>query len=170
MSFIHPQIQLPTTGLDISSSDSSDFSSEDDSTVVHMKTRSRSPSPHKGKHRSHRSSGHSCSGSPARAKIKELDIPDAPPSNTLVTAESESAGQPAEGNSSQQSAPGEKKKDTEVSGVWYTTTSCCCHRSHSQMLCLSFDTSTTLYVFCNENVQFLMPSFSGIAVWFIQKA
>uniref|UniRef100_A0A8C5G6L0 Inositol polyphosphate-5-phosphatase Jb n=1 Tax=Gouania willdenowi TaxID=441366 RepID=A0A8C5G6L0_GOUWI len=50
------QIILPTSGNEISSSDSSDFSSEDDSTVVLMKTRSRSPSPRKGKqHHRHRS-------------------------------------------------------------------------------------------------------------------
>lgn len=113
------QIQLPTSGLDASSSDSSDFSSEDDSTVVLMKTRSRSPSPRKSKHRSHPSSSHSRSrsGSPAQAKIKVLDVTDDSPSSNTTTAESESTGCPAEGSSSQLSAPGEKEKDTEGSGV-----------------------------------------------------
>lgn len=172
--FIYPQIQLPTVGHDSSSSDSSDFSSEDDSTVVLMKTRSRSPSPRKSKHRSHRSGSHgrslSRSGSPTQAKMKEPKVTDGSPSSTTVTAESGSTVRPAEGSSSQSSAPGVKDKDSEESGVWYTIKSCCCHRSHSQMLCLSFDTSTALYVFCNENEQFLMPSFSGTAIWVIQKA
>ncbi|XP_026177124.1 phosphatidylinositol 4,5-bisphosphate 5-phosphatase A isoform X2 [Mastacembelus armatus] len=99
------QIQLPTSGLEMSSSDSSDFSSEDDSTV-HIKTRSRSPSPRKGKQHRYRSSSHSrsrsCSrsGSPAQAKMKEPSITVGSPSCT-TTAESESSGQPAEGSSSQ---------------------------------------------------------------------
>lgn len=139
-----------------------------------MKTRSRSPSPRKSKHRSHRSGSHgrslSRSGSPTQAKMKEPNVTDGSPSSTMEAAESGSTVHPAEGSSSQLSVPGEKDKDSEGSGVWYTTKSCCCHKSHSQMLCLSFDTSTALYVFCNENVQFLMPSFSGTAVWFIQKA
>ncbi|KAM7017997.1 inositol polyphosphate 5-phosphatase K [Tautogolabrus adspersus] len=109
------QIQLPTTGTDHSSSDSSDFSSEDDSTVVHMKTRSRSPSPRK-KHRGHRggthshSHSHSRSGSPAPPKIKEPDGADGAPSDSTATAERESAGRPAEGGSSQ-------GKDTGDAGV-----------------------------------------------------
>lgn len=170
--FIYAQIQLPTSGLDTSSSDSSDLSSEDDSTVVLMKTRSRSPSPHKGKHRRHRSGshghGHSRSGSPAQAKVKGLNITDGAQSRTTV--ESKSTGRPAEGSSSLASAPGEIDKTSEDSGVWSTTKSCCCHRSHSQLLCILFDTSTTLYVFWNETVQFLMPSFSGTAIWLVQKA
>ena len=176
--FIDPQIQLPTTGPDTSSSDSSDFSSEDDSTVVLMKTRSRSPSPRKGKHRKHRSGslghghGHSHSrsrsGSPAPAKVKGLDVTDGPQSSS--TAESKTTGCPAEGSSSLASAPGEKDKNLEDSGVWCTTKSCWCHWSHSQLLCLLFDTFTMLYVFCTENMQFLMPSFSGKAVWLVQKA
>ncbi|KAM9857781.1 inositol polyphosphate 5-phosphatase K [Aulostomus maculatus] len=108
------QIQLPTTGPEISSSDSSDFSSEDDSTVVLMKTRSRSPSPHKAKHHSHRSS--SRSGSPAQTKMKAHDVPDGSPSSTMVTAESDSTGCPAECSSNQQSEP-EKDKTTGESGV-----------------------------------------------------
>ncbi|XP_044053303.1 phosphatidylinositol 4,5-bisphosphate 5-phosphatase A [Siniperca chuatsi] len=119
------QIQLPTSGLDNSSSDSSDFSSEDDSTVVLMKTRSRSPSPRKSKHRSHRSGSHSHShsrshsrsGSPAQVKMKELNVTDGSPSSTTTTAESESRGRPEEGSSSQVSAPGEKEKDTGDSGL-----------------------------------------------------
>ncbi|XP_059193012.1 phosphatidylinositol 4,5-bisphosphate 5-phosphatase A [Centropristis striata] len=123
------QIQLPTTGVDASSSDSSDFSSEDDSTVVLMKTRSRSPSPRRAKHRSHSRGSPSRgspsrSGSPAQFKIKMLDVPDGSPSSsstttttTTATAESESTGRPAEGSSSQVSAPLEKEKDTEGSGV-----------------------------------------------------
>uniref|UniRef100_UPI0037E94F63 phosphatidylinositol 4,5-bisphosphate 5-phosphatase A n=1 Tax=Semicossyphus pulcher TaxID=241346 RepID=UPI0037E94F63 len=108
------QIQLPTTGPDHSSSDSSDFSSEDDSTVVLMKTRSRSPSPRK-KHRSHRSG--SRSGSPAQAKVKEPDVTDGSRSGTTLSAERESSGRPAEGSSSQVSAPVEKEKDTGDAGV-----------------------------------------------------
>ncbi|XP_034398111.1 phosphatidylinositol 4,5-bisphosphate 5-phosphatase A [Cyclopterus lumpus] len=107
------QIQLPTSGLETSSSDSSDFSSEDDGTVVLMKTRSRSPSPCKAKHRSHRSHrSHtsSRSGSPAQAKVKVLNV-------TTTTTESESTGRPAEDSSGQVSAPEEKEKDTECSGV-----------------------------------------------------
>ncbi|KAG7223504.1 hypothetical protein INR49_015497 [Caranx melampygus] len=121
------QIQLPTSGLDISSSDSSDFSSEDDSTVVLMKTRSRSPSPRKGKHRKHRSGSHSHShshshsrsrsSSPAPAKVKGCNVPDGSPSSTSTATASESTGRPAEGISSLKSAPGEKDKNTEDSGV-----------------------------------------------------
>ncbi|KAM7391976.1 hypothetical protein PAMP_022622 [Pampus punctatissimus] len=115
------QIQLPTSGLDTSSSDSSDFSSEDDSTVVLMKTRSRSPSPRKSKHRSHRSGSHgrslSRSGSPAQAKMKGHNVTDGSPSSTTATAESGSTVHPAGGSSSQPSAPGEKDKDSAESGV-----------------------------------------------------
>uniref|UniRef100_A0A3Q1GMN4 Inositol polyphosphate-5-phosphatase Jb n=1 Tax=Acanthochromis polyacanthus TaxID=80966 RepID=A0A3Q1GMN4_9TELE len=151
------QIQLPTTGPGVSSSDSSDFSSEDDSTVVLMKMRSRSPSPRKGKHRSHRSGSQSGSrsrsgsrsGSPAQAKMKKLNITDVPPPSAMT--ESESTGCSAEGSSNQQSGA-----------------LCCCHRSHSQLLCLLSLSSAPLYVFCHENVQFLMPSFSGITIWFVQ--
>lgn len=42
--------------------------------------------------------------------------------------------------------------------------------TYSQLLCLLLNTSTTLYVFCSENIQFLMPFFSGTAVWFVQEA
>ncbi|XP_073321585.1 inositol polyphosphate 5-phosphatase K [Pagrus major] len=111
------QIQLPTSGLDHSSSDSSDFSSEDDSTVVLMKTRSRSPSPRRSKHRRHRSGSHSRSGSPAQAKMKELNVTDDSPSSTTSKAESESTGRPAGGSSSQLSVPGQKGKDTGDSGL-----------------------------------------------------
>ncbi|KAM8760281.1 inositol polyphosphate 5-phosphatase K [Acanthopagrus schlegelii] len=117
------QIQLPTSGPDHSSSDSSDFSSEDDSTVVLMKTRSRSPSPRRSKHRRHRSGSHSHSrshsrsSSPAQAKMKELNVTDDSPSSTMTKAESESTGRPAEGSSGQLSAPGEKGKDTGDSGL-----------------------------------------------------
>lgn len=117
------QIQLPTTGAGVSSSDSSDFSSEDDSTVVLMKMRSRSPSPRKGKHRSHRSGSQSGSrsrsgsrsGSPAQAKMKKLNITGVPPSSSVT--ESESTGCSAEGSSSQQSGAAEKDKNTEDSGL-----------------------------------------------------
>lgn len=47
--------------------------------------------------------------------------------------------------------------------------SCCYHRSHSQLLSF-IQYIHTLYVFCNENIQFLMPSFSGTAIWFVQRA
>lgn len=116
------QIQLPTTAPDMSSSDSSDFSSDDDGTVVHMKTRSRSPSPRKGKHRRHHSASRSRDSSrpgsrpdsPAQAKIKGLNTSDGPPTRS---AQSESVGPPAEGSSSQQSAPVEEERKAEDSGV-----------------------------------------------------
>lgn len=115
------QIQLPTSDPDSSSSDSSDISSEDDSTVVLMKTRSRSPSPRKSKHRSHRSGSHgrslSRSSSPTQAKMKEPNVTDGSPSSTMEAAESGSTVHPAEGSSSQLSVPGEKDKDSEGSGV-----------------------------------------------------
>lgn len=114
------QIQLPTSGHDNSSSDSSDFSSEDDSTVVLMKTRSRSSSPHKSKHHSRgsgsRSRSRSRSSSPAQAKIKALNVTDESSSRTTKAAERESTGRPADGSSGQASASGEKEKDTGDSG------------------------------------------------------
>uniref|UniRef100_A0A1A8P4M1 Phosphatidylinositol 4,5-bisphosphate 5-phosphatase A n=1 Tax=Nothobranchius rachovii TaxID=451742 RepID=A0A1A8P4M1_9TELE len=101
------QIQLPTTEHDSSSSDSSDFSSEDDSTVV-MKMRSHSSSPQKGKAGSHRSGSRSHSGSrsgsPTQAQIKEPVTADS------ATAERKSAGGPAEGSSTQQFRPGEESR------------------------------------------------------------
>ncbi|MEQ2315960.1 hypothetical protein AMECASPLE_027764 [Ameca splendens] len=98
------QIQLPTVDHDSSSSDSSDFSSEDDSTVV-MKMRSRSQSPHKSKH-------HDCrSGSPAEPKIRELSVTD------CAAAGSESVQCPAEGSSSQTSGPRATEKNAEDSGM-----------------------------------------------------
>ncbi|KAG8012006.1 Phosphatidylinositol 4 [Nibea albiflora] len=113
------QIQLPTSGLDNSSSDSSDFSSEDDSTVVLMKTRSRSPSPRKSKYRSRRSRSHSRSRSvsPEQAKMKTLNVTDDSPSSNTATTKSECAEHPAEGSSSQTSAPKEKEKDRKGSGM-----------------------------------------------------
>lgn len=110
------QIQLPTTGDDTSSSDSSDFTSEDDSTVV-MKMRSRSPSPRKAKHRGHRSGSQSRSrsGSPPQAKMKGLNITDGPPSS--ATAERESPGAPTEGSSSQLSGPEAQAKNSQDPGV-----------------------------------------------------
>ncbi|KAM3867502.1 inositol polyphosphate 5-phosphatase K [Diretmus argenteus] len=99
------QIQLPSSDLDVSASDSSDFSSEDDSTVVLMKTRSRSPSPGKGKHHSpSHSPGHNRHDSPAQAKIKGLNMGKGSPSST--TAENNSIDCPAGG--SQSSPSGEK--------------------------------------------------------------
>ncbi|XP_054629977.1 phosphatidylinositol 4,5-bisphosphate 5-phosphatase A [Dunckerocampus dactyliophorus] len=104
------QIQLPTSGHDVSSSDSSDFSSEDDSTVVLMKSRSRSPSPHKGKHRRHRSGSHSRSGSPAQTKT----VTDGSPSTTS-TSECEPTERPADG--SQRPDSEENNKQREETGV-----------------------------------------------------
>ncbi|XP_061842263.1 inositol polyphosphate 5-phosphatase K isoform X1 [Nerophis lumbriciformis] len=101
------QIQLPTSGHDVSSSDSSDFSSEDDSTVVLTKSRSRSPSPHKGKrHRRRRSGSHSRSGSPVQTQMKEITAP-----TTLSTSECESTKRPAEGSHS------DETKQREETGV-----------------------------------------------------
>ncbi|KAK2837236.1 hypothetical protein Q5P01_014448 [Channa striata] len=100
------QIQLPTSGLDTSSSDSSDFSSEDDSTV-HVKTRVRSPSPRKGKNHRHRSHSRSRSSSPGQARAKELSTTAGSQSSTTA-GEREFIGHPADGTSSQASASGEK--------------------------------------------------------------
>ncbi|KAM4617063.1 phosphatidylinositol 4,5-bisphosphate 5-phosphatase A [Polymixia lowei] len=103
------QIQLPSSDHDGSASDSSDFSSEDDSTVVLMKTRSRSPSPGKGKHRSHRSQSpshsRSHSGSPVQPKMKGLNLGE----GSSATAESNATERPAGGGGGSQlpSAPGE---------------------------------------------------------------
>lgn len=109
------QIQLPTSGPDNSSSDSSDFSSEDDSTVVLMKTRSQSPSPRRSKHRSHHS--RSGSSSPEQAKVKAPSQADGSPSSAAETAERESSGCPVEGSSSQASDPQEQQKDRRESGL-----------------------------------------------------
>ncbi|KAF7669618.1 hypothetical protein LDENG_00166730 [Lucifuga dentata] len=109
------QIQLPSSDLDISSSDSSDFTSEDDSTVVLMKTRSRSSSPRNDKHHSHSSKSRSRSGSPEQAKVKEPNVSEGPPSSTTA-ATSTSTGQPAEGSSSQAPSPGKKLKENGDSG------------------------------------------------------
>ncbi|XP_029018101.1 phosphatidylinositol 4,5-bisphosphate 5-phosphatase A [Betta splendens] len=108
------QIQLPTSGLNTSSSDSSDFSSEDESTV-HVKTRARSPSPHEGKQRRGRRGSRSRSGSPAHVKVKGPGATGGSPSSS--TAADESPRRPAEGSSSQASTPGEKDKSVEDSGV-----------------------------------------------------
>uniref|UniRef100_H2TTA8 Phosphatidylinositol 4,5-bisphosphate 5-phosphatase A n=1 Tax=Takifugu rubripes TaxID=31033 RepID=H2TTA8_TAKRU len=95
------QIQLPTTVAEHSSSDSSDFSSEDDSTVVLTKTRSRSPSPRRTKHR------HRRSRSPDQAKMK---APNAPDVSASATAKSDSTSQPTGGSSGQGSASEDKEK------------------------------------------------------------
>ncbi|XP_038151424.1 phosphatidylinositol 4,5-bisphosphate 5-phosphatase A [Cyprinodon tularosa] len=108
------QIQLPTVDHESSSSDSSEFSSEDDSTVV-MKMRSRSPSPHKGKRCGHRSGSRSHSGSrsssPAESKVKALSITDG------AAAGSGSVGRPAEGSSNQASDSGKTDKKAKASGM-----------------------------------------------------
>ncbi|XP_061527515.1 phosphatidylinositol 4,5-bisphosphate 5-phosphatase A isoform X4 [Phycodurus eques] len=107
------QIQLPTSGNDTSSSDSSDFSSEDDCTVVVMKSRSRSPSPHKAKHHRRRSGSHSRSGSPSHGKMKEPAATDEVPSTPVST--SESVKRPAEG--SQRPVSEEDNKQREETGA-----------------------------------------------------
>ncbi|XP_061624461.1 phosphatidylinositol 4,5-bisphosphate 5-phosphatase A isoform X2 [Phyllopteryx taeniolatus] len=107
------QIQLPTSGNDTSSSDSSDFSSEDDCTVVIMKSRSRSPSPHKAKHHRRRSGSHSRSGSPSHGKMKEPAATDEAPSTPVSKAES--VKRPAEG--SQRPASEEDNKQSEETGA-----------------------------------------------------
>lgn len=83
------QIQLPTSSPAGSpSEDSSDFTSEDDSSVVGVNTMSRSPSPRKKKHRarhSHsRSPSHSRSrsGSPALPEMKGLKMQPGSAHNT----------------------------------------------------------------------------------------
>ncbi|XP_056888526.1 phosphatidylinositol 4,5-bisphosphate 5-phosphatase A [Takifugu flavidus] len=101
------QIQLPTTVAEHSSSDSSDFSSEDDSTVVLTKTRSRSPSPRRTKHRHRRSHSRSRSSSPDQAKMK---APNATDVSASATAKSDSTSQPTGGSSGQGSASEDKEK------------------------------------------------------------
>ncbi|XP_006789739.1 inositol polyphosphate 5-phosphatase K [Neolamprologus brichardi] len=112
------QILLPTSGDDTSSSDSSDVTSEDDSTVV-MKMRSRSPSPRKGKHRGHRSGSRSRSrsGSPHQAKMKEVDVTKAPPPSTTAETDCKSIRGPTEGSSSQLFGPEEQEKNSQDPGV-----------------------------------------------------
>uniref|UniRef100_A0A3Q2V514 Inositol polyphosphate-5-phosphatase Jb n=2 Tax=Haplochromini TaxID=319058 RepID=A0A3Q2V514_HAPBU len=112
------QILLPTSGDDTSSSDSSDVTSEDDSTVV-MKMRSRSPSPRKSKHRGHRSGSRSRSrsGSPHQVKMKEVDVTKAPPSSTTAETECKSIRGPTEGSSSQLFGPEEQEKNSQDPGV-----------------------------------------------------
>lgn len=112
------QILLPTSGDDTSSSDSSDVTSEDDSTVV-MKMRSRSPSPRKGKHRGHRSGSRSRSrsGSPHQAKMKEVDVTKAPPPSTTAETDCKSIRGPTEGSSSQLFGPVEQEKNSQDPGV-----------------------------------------------------
>lgn len=110
------QILLPTSGDDTSSSDSSDVTSEDDSTVV-MKMRSRSPSPRKGKHRGHRSGSRSRSGSPHQAKMKEVDVTKAPPPSATAETDCKSMKGPTEGSSSQLSGPEEQEKNSQDPGV-----------------------------------------------------
>ncbi|XP_056154975.1 phosphatidylinositol 4,5-bisphosphate 5-phosphatase A [Lampris incognitus] len=104
------QIQLPSSALDGSTSDSSDFSSEDDSTIVLMKTRSRSASPRKDQQLSHRSRSpshsRSRSGSPAQAKMKGLNLSKGSPAN--ATPVNSSTGRPEEGSGSQVYASTEK--------------------------------------------------------------
>ncbi|XP_039875133.1 inositol polyphosphate 5-phosphatase K [Simochromis diagramma] len=112
------QILLPTSGDDTSSSDSSDVTSEDDSTVV-MKMRSRSPSPRKSKHRGHRSGSRSRSrsGSPHQVKMKEVDVTKAPPSSTTAETDCKSIRGPTEGSSSQLFGPEEQEKNSQDPGV-----------------------------------------------------
>ncbi|XP_053725522.1 inositol polyphosphate 5-phosphatase K isoform X1 [Synchiropus splendidus] len=100
------QITLPTSGQDMSSSDSSDFTSEDDSTVVQMKTGSRSPSPRRSKH--HRHHSHS-SGSRPSSPAQGEDGADGSPE---PAAGSESAGCPAEGSNRPQDEAQDPAKDS----------------------------------------------------------
>ncbi|KAJ0019176.1 hypothetical protein NQD34_006745 [Periophthalmus magnuspinnatus] len=89
------QIQLPSEEPHSSSSDSSDFSSEDDSTVVHMKTRSRSSSPC---HRTTRAHRH-------RSPEPQPTPNPAPDTDTTPDTNTDSClcpQQPAEGDSTQE--------------------------------------------------------------------
>ncbi|CAB1319828.1 unnamed protein product [Coregonus sp. 'balchen'] len=108
------QIQLPTSSPAGSpSDDSSDFTSEDDSTVVGMKNKSCSPSPRKKKHRtrhSHsRSPSHSRSrsGSPALPEMKGLKLQ---PGSAHNTADGSVSGNAPEGTD------GEKEKASAEAG------------------------------------------------------
>lgn len=96
------QIQLPTVGPDHSSSDSSDFSSEDDSTVVMVKTGSQSSSPQRSKHRSHHN--RSGSSSPEQVKVKAADrsVDGGSPADA---PQKESTSCPPEGSSTQAYEP-----------------------------------------------------------------
>ncbi|KAK0150966.1 Phosphatidylinositol 4,5-bisphosphate 5-phosphatase A [Merluccius polli] len=88
------QILLPSEQHDGSASDdSSDFSSEDDSTVVLMKTRSRSPSPSPGQ-----AKRRDRSRSPANPDVKGLNLAD---------AETNAMDCPPEGGRLLASGPGE---------------------------------------------------------------
>ncbi|XP_068617122.1 phosphatidylinositol 4,5-bisphosphate 5-phosphatase A [Brachionichthys hirsutus] len=110
------QIQLPTSELGNSSSDSSDVSSEDDSTVVLMKTRSRSPSPGRVQHDSqHSPRSPSRTSSPEQAKGKAPSGPDG--LSSLATTERESTGRPAGSSSVQASAPSEEERQSCDSGL-----------------------------------------------------
>ncbi|XP_068165997.1 phosphatidylinositol 4,5-bisphosphate 5-phosphatase A [Antennarius striatus] len=109
------QIQLPTADLDNSSSDSSDLSSEDDSTVVLMKTRSRSPSPGRVRHSRQHSRSPSRSSSAEQAKAKPLSVPDGLPH--LAPTERDSTRPPAESSSVQTSASSQEEKQSGDSGL-----------------------------------------------------
>ncbi|XP_077600336.1 phosphatidylinositol 4,5-bisphosphate 5-phosphatase A-like [Stigmatopora nigra] len=102
------QIQLPTSGHDSTSSDSSDLSSDDDSTGAITKSGSRSPSPHKSKHHRHRS------GSPSDAKTKDLAATDG--ASSMTASESEPIKSPTEG-SQQPVSEEESVKPREETGV-----------------------------------------------------
>ncbi|KAJ8379314.1 hypothetical protein SKAU_G00000920 [Synaphobranchus kaupii] len=76
------QIQLPTSSPEASPSDSSDFSSEDDSAAGLLHPKSRSPSPGKSKNRSRRkrTRSRSRSRSPALSKLQGLNLKARSPS------------------------------------------------------------------------------------------
>lgn len=130
------QIQLPTVGPDHSSSDSSDFSSEDDSTVVLVKTGSRSPSPRRSKHKGHHS--RSGSSSPEQAKVKAPGGPadDGSPADIL---HGESTSCPPEGSNTQAFDPPVEAKESmaKESGPWCKIRVCAvCHRSYQANCCV----------------------------------
>ncbi|XP_061135326.1 inositol polyphosphate 5-phosphatase K isoform X3 [Syngnathus typhle] len=105
------QIQLPTaSGNDRSSSDSSDFSSEDDSTVVLTKSRSRSSSPRKAKHHRRRSGSHSHS----RSRPESPSHDESKERSDKAPSESEPAKFPGEGN---QRPASEENKQREETGA-----------------------------------------------------
>lgn len=106
--YTYLQIQLPTSGIEESSSDSSDLSSEDDSTAVPMNTQSRRLSLHRDKQGSQDSRGHSTSISPEQTETKELTAAAA--LSSLTATESKSTEYPGEGSSSEVSAPCEKEQ------------------------------------------------------------
>lgn len=117
------QIQLPTSSPNESPDDSSDVSSEDDSTIVLMKTNSRSPSPSRRKHRSRsgsRGSKHRSRSGSRGSKHRSGSRGSSPTMPTvegldLHSTESSTTDGPGEGTVGQASNPEEKSAGGQAS-------------------------------------------------------